>query len=194
MVTLEGELSSTTTTLTATLQSFQSNVANERREHSEEKSRLENKVTNLEERLANSDLQIRTLYEELEKLKVERAEIHTQLNVKFENVVRLEREKAALENKLRLEEEEKRSFELSFRQAVAKLDEIKSRECGVHNEMEQLRQVETNVKEELYKKDAVLKEMADATKQMERENSELKKNYIAICTQRDKITGEFGHH
>lgn len=186
---IESELSKATSSFTETLKSINTQLADDRRSHTDEKAKLESRVTALEQELNESNLQRRTLYSEIEKLKIERAEIYTQLNIHLESQSRMKREISTLESRLRVEEEAKKGFETSFTQAA---EEVKTLQCSndqLRSEVEQWRKSEESVKRQLEHDQKSLAETQLSLKAVEDNNRNLKKSYIASCTQLEEIKG-----
>ena len=183
-------MSKATATFTETLKSMNSQLSEDRRLHLEEKTKLEGRVSSLEQELNESNVQRQTLYSEIEKLKIERAEIHTQLNIQLENQSRMKKEISTLENKLRLEEEARKTFEVSFIQAIEEIKNLKFSNEQLKAELDQRRKSEEDAKKEAEQDKMSLADTQQSLKTLEEAHRDLKKSYIASCTQLEEVKGE----
>lgn len=189
-MTLERELTEAKNTQDAAIRSLNGEMEQKRREHCEEKTLLSRNISDLEGQLQELSFRADNLYQQLQASRDEQARMCTKLGVKCENIIRLEQEKTSVEKQLRLETEEKRSFELSLKQAIAKLEKLKTDCEETLAENEQLRASKTSSMEQLIKMESALEEKTAAVQRLEKEKSDLKKKYIAICSDRDNIAGK----
>lgn len=190
IASVESELSRATSTFTETLKSMNAQLGADRRTHFEEKAKLERRITTLEHDLADANLQKQTLYTEIEKLKIERAEIHTQLNIHLESQSKMKKEIAVLEGRLRLEEEAKRTFETSFKQAADEVKSLKHSNELLKTEVDQREESESRLRKESEQNQKALADSQQNLKTLEDQHRKLKKTYIANCTQFEEVKGE----
>ncbi|XP_003743207.1 myosin-10 [Galendromus occidentalis] len=184
---VEAELSKATSSFTETLKSMNAQLSDDRKIHSEEKAKMERRITTLEQDLNDTNLQRQTLCSEIEKLKIERAEIHTQLNIQLETQSKMKREISMLEETLRLEVEARQTFETSFKQAVAEVNNFKVVNEQLKIEVEQLRSSERSMKEHLEQDQQSLIETRENLKVLEEKHRDMKKTYIANSTQLEEM-------